>query len=176
MTTDSEAKSTATVGADKVVSLEYVLTDPKGKELDRSADGQPLVYLHGARNIVPGLEEALVGKTTGDALEVEVPPEKGYGVSRKLKSMRMLRSKFPADADIKKGARFMMQGPEGKPMPVWVSKVMGRQVHITPEHPLAGVTLHFDVKVGEIRDATEEEKTHGHVHGPGGHDHGDEEE
>ena len=176
MTTDSEANSDAKVAADKVVSIDYVLTDPKGKVLDRSLEGHPLVYLQGARNIVPGLEEGLVGKSVGDSLRVEVPPEKGYGVARKVKPQRMLRSKFPPDAQIEKGTRFMMQGPEGQPMPIWVAKVMGREVHITPVHPLAGVTLCFDVTVREIRDATDEEKTHGHPHGPGGHHHGDEEE
>lgn len=164
------------IGPGKVVSLEYVLTNPKGEELDRSGPEQPLVYLHGARNIVPGLEEALVGKTTGDELRVEVPPEKGYGLKdKRVKAQKMLRSKFPPEAVVKKGARFLTQGPDGRPFPIYVTKVMGKQVHVTPEHPLTGVTLCFDVKVGEIRDATEEEQAHGHAHGPGGHHHDEEE-
>lgn len=163
------------IAAGKVASIEYVLTDPNGKELDRSKEGQPLLYLHGARNIVPGLEQALEGKATGDSLDVEVPPSKGYGERQRVKTQKVMRSKFPDDAKVEKGARFMMQSKEG-PFPVWVEKVMGRQVHITPQHPLAGVTLHFSVTVGEVRDATEEETAHGHPHGPGGHEHGDEEE
>ncbi len=165
-----------TIEAGKVVSLEYVLTNPKGEELDRSKDGHPLVYLHGAHNIVPGLEAALVGKATGDEVSVKVPPAQGYGEKRKIKPQRVLRSHFPAEAEIKKGARFLMADPEGRPFPIYVVKVMGKEVHITPEHPLAGVTLCFEVKVGEIRDATDEEKAHGHPHGPGGHHHHDEEE
>jgi len=157
----------------KVVSMDYVLTDKRGKELDRSQADHPLVYLHGASNIVPGLEEALAGQAAGDEVKVEVPPEKGYGRKQKVKPQRMLRSKFPPEAKIEKGARFMMQGPEGRPVPIWVAKVMGREVHITTQHPLAGETLCFDVTIREIRDATEEEIAHGHVHGPGGHDHGD---
>jgi FKBP-type peptidyl-prolyl cis-trans isomerase SlyD len=163
------------VGAGKVVSIDYVLRDPAGKELDRSAEGKPLVYLHGAHNIVRGLEEALEGKTVGDAIEVKVAPEKGYGAKRNIKPQRNLRSKFPEHATIERGARFMMPGPEGRPFPIWVTKVQGREVHVTPEHPLAGVTLCFTATVREVRDATDEEKAHGHAHAPGGH-HGHEHE
>lgn len=163
------------VGAGKVVSIDYVLRDPAGKELDRSAEGKPLVYLHGAHNIVRGLEEALEGKTAGDAIEVKVAPEKGYGPKRNIKPQRILRSKFPEHAAIERGARFMMPGPEGRAFPIWVTKVQGREVHVTPEHPLAGVTLCFTATVREVRDATDEEKAHGHAHGPGDH-HGHEAE
>jgi FKBP-type peptidyl-prolyl cis-trans isomerase SlyD len=162
------------VGAGKVVSIDYVLVDPAGKELDRSAEGKPLVYLHGAHNIVPGLEEALEGKLPGDEIAVRVPPEKGYGPKGNVKPRRILRSKFPENAKIEKGARFLMPGPEGRPFPIWVTKVQGREVHVTPEHPLAGQTLCFTATVREVRDATDEEKAHGHAHGPGGahgHDH-----
>jgi FKBP-type peptidyl-prolyl cis-trans isomerase SlyD len=161
-----------TVGAGKVVSIEYVLRDEKGKEIDRSAEGSPLVYLHGAHNIVPGLEDALVGKKPGDSLEVRVPPEKGYGPKQSVKPKRILRSDFPAEAQIEKGARFMVSDPEGRPFPIWVTKVMGREVHVSPEHPMAGQVLCFSVTVHEVRDATDEEKAHGHAHGPGGHHHG----
>lgn len=163
-----------TVAEHKVVSIDFVLTNSSGEELDRSKD-EPLVYLHGGHNIVPGLEEALTGKGVGDEVKVEVPPEKGYGPSRKVKVQRIPRSKFPEDAVIGKGTRFMMQTPEG-PMPIWVTKVMGREVHVTPEHPLAGVTLHFAATVRAVRDASDEEQAHGHPHGPGGHHHHDEEE
>jgi FKBP-type peptidyl-prolyl cis-trans isomerase SlyD len=161
------------IAAGKVVAIQYVLTDPSGEELDRSGEDDPLHYLHGMHNIVPGLEEALTGKRAGDSLRVEVPPAKGYGERGKVKPQRILRSHFPPDAEIEKGAQFLMQGPDGRPIPIWVVKVMGREVHITNEHPLAGVTLCFDVTVREVRDATEEEMAHGHVHGPGGHHHHD---
>lgn len=162
-----------TVAYGKVVSIDYVLTDSAGNVLDRSPEGRPLVYLHGARNIVKGLEEALEGKKPGDSLEVTVPPEKGYGPKRSIRPQRILRSKFPENAKIEKGTRFIIQGPEG-PFPVWVTKVMGREVQVTPEHPLAGQTLHFTVKVHAVRDATPEERQHGHAHGPTGeHAHDD---
>jgi FKBP-type peptidyl-prolyl cis-trans isomerase SlyD len=153
----------------KVVSIEYVLRDPSGTELDRSQEA-PLLYLHGARGIVPGLEEALTGKQVGDKLEVRVPPEKGYGPKRKVKAQEVPRSKFPADVKLQKGMRFATQGPDGRPIPVWVTKVQGAQIYVTPEHPLAGVTLCFEVTVRAIRDATDEEKKHGHPHGEHGTD------
>ncbi|MBZ0115462.1 MAG: FKBP-type peptidyl-prolyl cis-trans isomerase [Sandaracinaceae bacterium] len=156
----------------KVVSIDYVLTDPSGTELDRSREGHPLVYLHGGGNIVPGLEEALEGKVAGDRVEARVPPEKGYGPKQNIKPRALLRSNFPPDVHVAKGSRFIMRGPEGEPMPIWVTKVQGRDVYVTPQHPLAGVTLCFAVTVREVRDATDEEKAHGHVHGPGGHHHG----
>jgi FKBP-type peptidyl-prolyl cis-trans isomerase SlyD len=156
------------IARDTVVRLQYRLTDPSGKELDASTPEGPLLYLHGHRNIVPGLEEALEGKAVGDRVEVEVPPEKGYGRKQKVKPQKMLRSRFPEDARVEKGARFMMQGPEGRPTPIYVTKVMGREVHVTTQHPLAGVTLCFDCTIERIRPATDEEKAHGHPHGDDG--------
>ena len=154
----------------KAVTLEYVLHDKSGSELDRSKPDKPLVYLHGASNIVPGLEEQLAGQSVGAELKAVVPPEKGYGVKRRLKPLRMPRSKFPADADIKVGAQFVTRTEQGM-LPLWITKIQGPTVVCTAEHPLAGVELHFSVKVLEIRDATDEEVEHGHVHGPGGHEH-----
>ncbi|AKF03010.1 FKBP-type peptidyl-prolyl cis-trans isomerase SlyD [Sandaracinus amylolyticus] len=153
----------------KVVSIDYVLRDESGKELDRSSESAPLVYLHGARGIVPGLEEALAGKSVGDRVEARVPPDKGYGPKRNVKPQEVLRSRFPAEANVVKGAQFVAEGPNGRPMPIWVTKVQGRTIYVTSEHPLAGVTLVFDVTIRDVRDATEEEKAHGHAHGPGGH-------
>ncbi|MDQ3036293.1 MAG: FKBP-type peptidyl-prolyl cis-trans isomerase [Myxococcota bacterium] len=161
----------STVADGKVVSIDYVLRSPEGAELDRSPEGEPLVYLHGAHGIVPGLEEALAGKSAGERVEVRVPPEKGYGPKRKVKAQEVLRSRFPAEAEVVKGARFQTQGPEGRPMTIWVTKVQGKTIHVSPEHPLAGATLCFDVTIREIRDATEEERAHGHAHGPHGHAH-----
>lgn len=165
-----------TVAAGKVVSIDFRLTDTSGTELDRSAEGRPLVYLHGARNIVAGLEEALEGKGPGDSVEVKVPPEKGYGPRRNLKTQRILRSKFPEGVTVDKGTRFVMTDPEGRPFAIWVTKVQGREVHVSAEHPLAGQTLCFTATVREVRDATDEERAHGHVHGPGGHHHADEDD
>jgi FKBP-type peptidyl-prolyl cis-trans isomerase SlyD len=168
-----EEERVSTVEDGKVVSIEYVLRDSEGRELDRSREGEPLVYLHGARNIVPGLEEALTGKSAGDRVEVRVPPEKGFGPKGKVKPQAVLRSRFPEEAQVVKGARFVAEGPGGRPTPIWVHKVQGKTIYVTPEHPLAGVTLCFDVTIRAIRDATDEERAHGHAHGPDGHAHHD---
>ena len=155
----------------KVVTIDYVLRNAAGEEIDRSKPDSPMVYLHGHNNIVPGLEKQLAGKTTGDELDAVVPPEEGYGPKQaKLKSLRVPRSQLPADISLKKGSQLVMQ-QDGKHYPVWVEKVQGPTVILTPQHPLAGVELHFHVTVKEIRDASEEELAHGHVHGPGGHHH-----
>jgi FKBP-type peptidyl-prolyl cis-trans isomerase SlyD len=157
------------VGAGKVVGFDFVLYDTKGVELERSTE--PMYYLHGARGIVPGLEEALEGKGVGDQVDVTVPPEKAYGPKRNVKPQEIMRSRFPADADVKKGARFVANGPDGKPMAIWVTRVIGKTILVSPEHPLAGQTLRFEATVRAIRDATDEEKAHGHAHGPEGHAH-----
>jgi FKBP-type peptidyl-prolyl cis-trans isomerase SlyD len=165
------AASVTTIENGKAVSLEYVLTNDKGEELDRSKDDRPLLYLHGSRNIVSGLERQLEGKSVGDEFDARVPAEEGYGPKQKVKPIRMPRSRFPADVPVTRGMSFQTQTKEGKTFPLWVTKVQGPTITCTPLHPLSGVNLNFHVKVLEVRDATEEETAHGHVHGPGGHEH-----
>ncbi|NIR38744.1 MAG: peptidylprolyl isomerase [Actinobacteria bacterium] len=160
------------VADQKVVTLTYTLSDPNGKELERSAEDSPLTYLHGAKNIVPGLEKELTGKEVGDDFQAVVAPEDGYGPKRGLKPVRLPRSKFAKDAELKPGIAFMTQGPQGQSMPLWIKKVQGPTVVCSVEHPFAGLELHFRGKIVDIRDATEEEVEHGHAHGPGSaHDH-----
>lgn len=154
----------------KVVAIHYVLTSDKGEELDRSREDDPMHYLHGHHNIVPGLEKQLAGKTVGDHVSAVVPPEEGYGL-RRGKPQAMRKSEFPKDAVIEKGARFMVRTKEGQAIPIWITKVQGPTVMIDHNHPLAGQTLHFEVDVVDVRDATDEEMKHGHAHGPGGHHH-----
>lgn len=168
--------ATKVIANGKVVAIHYVLTSDKGEELDRSAEGDPMHYLHGHHNIVPGLEKQLAGKTVGDHVSAVVPPEEGYGL-RRGKPQAMRKSEFPKDAIIEKGVRFMVRTKEGRAIPIWITKVQGPTVMIDHNHPLAGQTLHFEVDVIDVRDATEEELTHGHAHGPGGHHgHGHEDE
>ena len=129
------------------------------------------MYLHGADNIVPGLEKELAGKGVGDKLQVVVSPEEGYGPKQATKPQAVPRLAFPKGASIEVGMSFLVEGPNAQPMPVWVSKVQGPTVYIDTNHPLAGVTLHFDVEVVGVREATAEELEHGHPHGPGAHHH-----
>ena len=157
--------------ADKhVVSIAYTLKDENGTILDKSDDGS-FCYLHGASNIIPGLENALSGKQAGDELSVSINPEEGYGVRDDEKLQQVAREMFPPEQDIEAGMQFHAEGPDGQTIVVTVAAVEGDQVTIDGNHPLAGVQLNFDVKIMDIRDASSEELEHGHVHGPEGHAH-----
>ena len=157
--------------ADKsVVSIHYTLTNAEGNVLDSSNGQEPLAYLQGASNIIPGLENALVGKTVGDSLQVTVEPEEGYGPVREELVQEVDRSAFAGIDNIETGMQFMAQTPWGE-QPVTVIKIEGENITLDGNHPLAGQTLSFDVEVVEVREASEEELEHGHVHGAGGHHH-----
>ena len=155
---------------DKVVSIDYTLTGENGQVLDSSQGREPLAYLHGAGNIIPGLESALEGKNEGDQLNVQIPPDKAYGQRDERMVQPVPRTAFQGVADIQPGMQFQASTNAG-PRLITVVAVGGDQVTIDANHPLAGATLNFDVKVVGVRDATNEEKSHGHVHGPGGGGH-----
>lgn len=152
--------------------MHYVLKDSKGKVLDSSEGQEPLGYLHGANNIVPGLEKQLEGKEKGDKIAAVVEPAEGYGERDERGVQKVGRDQFPDDAPLEVGMQFMAQNEDGNQFPFWVTDVdNGGEVTIDMNHPLAGETLHFDVEIVDVRDATSEERAHGHVHGPGGHHH-----
>jgi FKBP-type peptidyl-prolyl cis-trans isomerase SlyD len=165
------ANSKSVVGANKVVGFHYTLMNTKGAQLESSHGGEPMTYLHGAENIVPGLERQMEGKTIGDKFEAKIPPEEGYGVRDERAAQAVPRNSFPTDVEIEVGAQFTAEGPDGSIMPVWVTAVDKDSVHIDRNHPLAGETLHFKIELVSIRDASKEEVAHGHPHGPGGHHH-----
>jgi len=154
--------------ADKhVVAIHYTLTDDDGETLDSSAGRDPLMYLHGASNIIPGLESALTGKDVGDKVEVTVEPADAYGEIDGELVQSVPRDAFDGIEQIEPGMQFEARSPEGGSQVVVVKEVADDAVVIDGNHPLAGQTLHFDVSVEEVREATEEEVAHGHVHGPG---------
>lgn len=153
-----------------VAALEYTLKDDDGTVIDSSTGGPPLQYVHGVGGLIPGLEEELEGKAEGDSLQVRIAPEKGYGEREEAMIQSVPRSQLPADAEITVGTQFQAQSEMGIHI-VTVTGVEGDTVQLDANHPLAGVHLNFDVKVVEVRPATEEEISHGHVHGPGGHEH-----
>lgn len=159
----------STVEARKVVSIHYTLKNDAGDVLDSSSGQDPLIYLHGAGNIVPGLEKQIDGKSVGDKLSAVVPAAEGYGEREGPGPQPVPKSAF-GGADVQPGMSLVVEDESGNHMPLWVVKVEGEQVFVDGNHPLAGETLHFDVEVVEIRDATEQELAHGHVHA-GGHDH-----
>ena len=159
------------VGNQKVVSIDYTLTDPQGQVLDTSQDRGPLTYLQGVGNIIPGLERELEGRNKGDQLKVTIPAADAYGERDERLVQPVSRDAFKGVTDIQPGMRFQATGPGGAQGVVTIVSVDPNQVTIDANHPLAGATLNFDVKVVNVREATEQEKSHGHVHGPGGHQH-----
>lgn len=161
--------SEATVSDDKIVVFHYTLTNDAGEVLDTSRDGEPMPYLHGHDNIVSGLERGLLGRGVGDALTVVVPPEEGYGVASGAGPQPVPRSAFPEGMAVEPGMHFGAEGPDGETMMLWVTEVGDEEVWVDTDHPLAGVTLTFEVEIVAIRDATPDELTHGHPHGPDGH-------
>lgn len=153
-----------------VASFHYTLTDSTGKVLDTSEGQEPLSYLHGAGNIIPGLENALLGKTTGDKLNVAVNAAEAYGERDNSMVQELDANMFSGIDKIEVGMEFHAETEQGLQV-VTVTKVEGDQVTIDGNHPLAGVNLNFDVEITEVREASEEEITHGHAHGAGGHHH-----
>lgn len=152
------------IGDNLVVSMHYELTDNDGTVLDSSKDAEPLPYLHGAGNIIPGLEKALVGKTQGDSLQVTVEPAEGYGEVAPELINTVDRSAFQGVESIEVGMAFEAQGADGSVQRIIVKDVDGDEITVDANHPLAGVTLNFDVEIVSVREATEEEIAHGHVH------------
>ena len=153
---------------DKVVELDYKLT-VNGEVIDQSEPGDPLVYLQGHSNIIPGLERALEGKTVGDELQVTVQPEDGYGERDEENVDELSREDFEDDVEV--GATYYAQAEDGSVIPFTVMSVDGEKITVDFNPPLAGMVLNFDVKVLNVRDATPEELDHGHAHSDGDHDH-----
>jgi FKBP-type peptidyl-prolyl cis-trans isomerase SlyD len=158
-----------------VVTIHYTLTDAKGEVLDSSDEpkgGEPLSYIHGLGMIVPGLEAALLGKSAGEQVKVTVAPEEGYGPRLQGLVQKVSRDEFP-DGDLEVGMRFRSHGPGGARI-LTVAALDDDTVTLDANHPLAGATLNFDVKVVSVREATDEElRGQGHecsgCSGCGGH-------
>jgi FKBP-type peptidyl-prolyl cis-trans isomerase SlyD len=159
------------ISKNKVATIDYTLTNPQGQVIDSSRGAQPLSYLHGVGGIIPGLEGALEGKTTGEKITVTIPPEQAYGLRNEQLVQTVPKKGFQGIQTITPGMQFRAQGPQGQMQIVTVVAVEGDNVKVDANHPLAGVTLKFDVDVVDVREATQEELSHGHVHGPGGHHH-----
>mgnify|MGYP001192158868 CR=1 FL=1 len=155
-----------------VVSLSYCLKNEKGIELDRADKSNPFAYLHGSGQMISGLEKELEGLDIGDKKNVTVSPNEGYGELNPQLKMQVDRANFPKDADIQPGMQFEGQGDGGTRTVFTVKAVVGDKIDVDGNHPLAGETLHFSVEITGVREASEEELSHGHAHGEGGaHDH-----
>ena len=152
------------IGDNLVVSMHYKLSDGDGNVLDSSEGSAPLAYLHGARNIIPGLEKALVGKVQGDSLQVKVEPAEGYGEVVPELIQTIQKSDFEDAGSVEVGMAFQAEGPDGSVQRIVVKEVDGDKVTVDANHPLAGAVLHFDIEIVGVREATEEEIAHGHPH------------
>ncbi len=158
------------IAADRVVLIHYTLKDDTGTVIDSSSGGEPLAYIQGHGNLIPGLERALEGKAEGHELNVTVSPEDGYGKRDAALVQSVPRRALQGAGDIKKGMQFQARTDEGMRL-FTVTAVVGDMVTLDGNHPLADQTLHFDVRIVGVREASGEELEHGHVHGPGGHHH-----
>jgi FKBP-type peptidyl-prolyl cis-trans isomerase SlyD len=165
MTNDS-----MTIGDDKVVSFHYKLSDSDGTINESSEGGSPVVYLHGRDAIVPGLESQLAGKRSGEKLTATVPPEQGYGPRNENAVQRVPLKHLATRGPFQEGQMVVVNTREGGRQ-ARVLKVGHFNVDLDLNHPLAGKTLTFEIEIVHVRDATQEELTHGHAHGPGGHGH-----
>lgn len=154
----------------KVVGIDYKLTDKDGNLIDSSESHGPLYYIQGMGNLIPGLEAALEGKSAGASLKVAIPAKEAYGEKDEKLCQTVPRSQFESNEGVELGMQFEVETEEGD-LVVTVTHIDGDTVTVDGNHPLAGVELHFDVTVKEVRDASTEEMAHGHVHGPGGHHH-----
>jgi len=156
------------IAPNNVVTMHYTLRNPEGEVLDSSDGREPLAYLHGHGNIIPGLEKQLEGKAAGDSLEAHVPSKEAYGEHNPERVVEASRSQFPEDVELKPGMRFQAETQQGPQVAV-VTEIEGDTVKVDTNHPLAGVDLKFSVDVVEVREATQEELDHGHVsEGDGG--------
>jgi FKBP-type peptidyl-prolyl cis-trans isomerase SlyD len=155
----------------KVVSFHYTLKNAAGEQMESSHEKEPMSYLHGANNIIPGLERALEGREAGDEFTVTVEPEDAYGIRNENNVQRVALKRLKGIGKISAGQILNLQTQQG-PVQVRVLKVGRFNVDVAGNHPLAGQKLTFEVEITAIRDASEDEMKHGHAHGPGGHQHG----
>lgn len=161
------------IDKNSVVQFHYILTDADSKEkIETSRDGDPVLYLHGHRNIVNGLEEAMLGREKGDVFSVTVPPEKAYGLRQENRQQRVpvKHLLLAKKAQPKVGMTVHVQTDQG-PVPATVVKAGKFTVDLDLNHPFAGKNLQFDVEIIELREAEADEVAHGHAHGIGGHQH-----
>ncbi|MFN8576628.1 MAG: peptidylprolyl isomerase [Candidatus Sericytochromatia bacterium] len=159
------------IGQNTAASINYTLYLEDGNIADSSEGNEPLTFLFGYENIIPGLEKALEGLQKGDKKTVVIPPAEAYGDFEKDGFQELDRSEFPDDVELEVGMQLILEDEEGYHVPAIIDKLTDKIVTMNFNHPLAGETLKFDVEVVDVREATKEEIEHGHPHGPDGHHH-----
>jgi len=159
------------IASNKIATLHYTLKDDKGALIESSVGSEPLSYIHGIGNLIPGLESKLEGKQAGDKISVVVKAEDAYGERDEEMVEEVERSEFDEGEELEVGKEFQYDDEDGNIFHVRIVKVDDKMVTIDGNHPLAGQTLAFEVEILGVRDASAEELEHGHVHGEGGHHH-----
>ncbi len=158
------------VQAGRVVAMDYTL-HVDGEKIDSSEGREPLEYLQGAGNIIPGLEREITGMEVGESKQVVVSPADGYGESDPEAFIEVPRSEFPSDIPLELGLELQVQDPSGNPMYARIDAITDESVRLDFNHPLAGKELHFSVQIVGLREPTDEELDHGHVHSDDEHEH-----
>jgi FKBP-type peptidyl-prolyl cis-trans isomerase SlyD len=158
------------IARDRVVLFHYIIRDAAGDAVESTHEGEPMAVLHGRGNVMRGIEDALAGHSAGEQIQVTLAPEQAFGLRRDDWTQRVSKKYLPNAARLKPGMQTSLQTEEGV-RPVTVIKVGGKVVDVDLNHPRAGQTLIFELEVVEVREATAEELSHRHVHGPGGHHH-----
>ena len=157
------------IEANKVGVIHYTLTNVDNEVLDSSEGKDPLAYIHGIGNLIPGLEDQLLGKEAGAEFKAEIAPENGYGLFHEELIQKLPKENF-GDHEVELGMQFEADSPEGTQI-FTVTAIEDDGITVDGNHELAGETLTFDIKIVEVREASEKELEHGHAHGAGGHDH-----
>jgi FKBP-type peptidyl-prolyl cis-trans isomerase SlyD len=157
--------------SNQVVTMNFILKDDAGNVLDSTEGNEPFSFISGGNQILPKLEEKVGEMLIGSKKDVVLKPEDGYGTYQEDAVRIVKRSEFPEDIEIGKGMSFLAKSPQGKDMQFLVKEINGDDITVDFNHPLAGKTLHFNLELLNLRDATQEELDHGHVHGAGGHHH-----
>jgi FKBP-type peptidyl-prolyl cis-trans isomerase SlyD len=158
------------IAKDSVVTMNYTLKNDAGEIMDTSEGREPLTYLHGVGGLIPGLESELEGKAAADKLKVVIAPEHAYGNRRDDLLRVVSKDGFQGDEELTEGMRVQLDTEQG-PVVAVIAKIEDKDVTLDMNHPLADMTLHFDVEVINVREASADEIAHGHVHGEGGHQH-----
>lgn len=156
---------------DMVVSIKYRLTNGTGEVLDEADVAEPFSYLHGHHQVIPGMEQGLDGLKVGDKKKLTITPDEGYGEVNEQLKLTLKKEVFPKDFPCEPGMQFQADLGGGHRNAFTIIEVVGNEVKVDGNHPLAGETLHFDIEVLEVRPATKEEMQHSHAHGKDGHDH-----
>ena len=159
------------IGANKVVTMNFILTDETGNVLDSTEAGGPFSYISGTGTVLPKLEEAVSIMMIGTKKQLKLEAKDGYGEYNEDAVQAVGKENFPEDFVLEAGMEYMASNPDGVQMPFIITNVEDETVTVDFNHPLAGKNLHFDLELLDVRDATAEELSHGHVHGAGGHHH-----